>query len=180
MPLSALSDGALEKLKNALSLSPENQSTFEDIETCYYLREPFTKNIKLLPDILRKVAENYKMQGIKYAELSSNAVIDPEWLRIIHEVMPEIEKDIDKKDGKPKIQLRFLAGLPRNLDDDALKERIEQIKQVAASPYIVGVDILGYEMNKTSHLQDHLEHLAEWIRDYQPGMVLKNPCRRES
>jgi len=166
VPVSQLSPEALAKLKNAMSLSPDTQSTYEDMEVCYYLREPFTKDVKLLPDILRKVALEYKEHGIQYAELSSNAVIDPNWLKVVHDVLPGIERETG-------VQLRFLAGLPRNLDEASLSKRIAQIQQVADSPYVVGVDILGYEMNKTSDLQMHLEELAAWMRDQHPDMILR-------
>jgi|GEM_PF-1410899 len=164
--LSDLSPDVLARLEQAMSLSPENQSTYQDMEVCYYLREPFTKNLDVLPDILRKVAQEYQKQGVQYAELSTNSVTDPKWLKVIHDVMPEIEQETG-------VALRFLAGIPRNLNDQAILERIEKFKRAAASPYIVGVDVLGYEMNKTSHLQSHLENLAAWIRDNAPHMVLR-------
>jgi hypothetical protein len=177
VPLASLSEDGLKSLEKALSLSPEGQSTFEAVETVYYLREPFTKNLALLPDILRAIANDYKHQGIAYAELSSNAVLDPAWLRKIHEVLPGIE-------GDTGVHLRFRAGLPRNLDDEAFNARVEQYKHIAASPYVVGPDILGYEINKTSHMHEHLQALARWIKENQPddslqihaGENAKNPA----
>lgn len=157
--LSALTPEAREKLIQAMSLSPEDQCTYEDMEVCYYLREPFTKNVKLLPHILRKIAEDYKQQGVQYAELSTTAVQDPAWLKVIHDAMPQIEKDTG-------VQLRFLVSIPRNLSDGAIAERVEKYKLIAADPYIVGVDLIGYEMNKTSHLETHLQNLASFIREH--------------
>lgn len=164
--LTTLDKESLGLLEKALSISPETQSTFEAVETCYYLREPFTKNLEMLPDLLHAVAQSYSHQGIRYAELSSNAVLDPAWLAKIHEVMPAIEKETGT-------QLRFKAGLPRNLDDEAMHARIEQYKRIAASPYVVGADILGYEINKTSHMQRHLEGLAQWMASHQPDGILQ-------
>jgi hypothetical protein len=166
VPLMTLSPEGLKALQFALSLSPEMQGTFEDIEMGFYLREPFTKEITLFPDILRSVAKRYAEQGIVYAELSANAIIDLLWLKVVHEVMPEIEKET-------WVQLRFLVGIPRNLEDTRLQERIHRIQKISASPYIVGVDILGYEMNKTSYLSQHLEHLAGWMRDQEPDLTLR-------
>ena len=166
VPLSSLSSEGKQELEKALNLTPEGQRTFEAVEACYYLREPFTKELKLLPDILRAVAKDYQSQGIRYAELSSTAVLDLKWLSVIHDVMPAIEKETG-------VQLRFKAGLPRNLNDEAMTQRIEKYKRIAASPYVVGVDVLGYEINKTSHMQRHLETLARWMHENQPDAVLQ-------
>lgn len=156
----------LQRLEKALGLSPETQRTYEDLEIRYYLREPFTKNILVLPAILRRVAEDYAKQGVRYAELSSNAVLDPAWLRTIHEVMPAIERDTG-------VQLRFLAGLPRNLSEEALSQRMETIQHLADSPYVVGVDLLGYEMNRTTDLSTTLRALADWAKTHHPDFILR-------
>ena len=166
VPLTALTAKAQAILQNALNLTPESQSTFEGVEICYYLREPFTKDLRLLPEILEAVARDYSKQGIIYAELSSNAVLDIQWLKSIHDTLPRVEKETG-------VSLRFKAGLPRNLDDAALGDRIERYKRIAVSPYIAGADILGYEINKTSHMQKHLEELARWIKEHQPSDVLQ-------
>ncbi len=164
--LSCLAPEALATLEKALSYAPDEQSSFEQAEKCYYFREPFTKNLELLPGVLRAIAEGYQREGIAYAELSSNAVLDPAWLKAIHEFLPQIEKDTG-------VALRFLAGLPRNLSDGDSAVRIEQIKRIAPSPYVVGVDVLGYETNKTSHMERHLRDMAQWMRDEAPDMTLR-------
>jgi len=173
VPLSNLSPQGLEKLKKAMRFTPEDQSTYEAMENCYYFREPFTKDIRLLPEILRTIAKHYKEQGIEYAELSTTALSDPkwskeahcptaiEWLKAVHEVMPEIEKT--------GVHFRFRPDLPRNLGEEALSERIALYKRIAPSPYIAGPDIIGYEMNKTSHLNKHLNELLAWMHEKQPG-----------
>jgi adenosine deaminase len=166
VPLAALSAQARDQLSYALGLSPERQSTFKSIEMCYYLREPFTKNLDILPDVLRKVAGEYNKQGIKYAELSSNAVIEPQWMNHIHKHLPQIEKETG-------VSIRFLAGMPRNLSEGVFAARIEMIKHVSSSPYFAGVDILGFEMNKTSYLQKQIGHLAEWMQNERPEAILR-------
>lgn len=163
--LGTLSAASLKRLKSALSLNPEGESIFEDLETCYYLREPFTKNLDLLPALLRRVAEDYQRQGIRYAELSSNAVLDPIWLAKIHEVLPQVEKDTG-------VSLRFLAGIPRNLSKEDIAQRIEAYQRIAPSPYVAGIDILGYEMNKTSEIPC-LDALAQWMAAAVPDQVLR-------
>ena len=67
----------------------------------------------------------------EYAELSSNAVIDPKWLKVIHDTLSGSD-GIEQTTG---VQLRFLVGLPRNLDEDTIKARIEQIKRLTAEIY---------------------------------------------
>lgn len=156
----------LKKLEYAFSLPIDRQNSFQAIEQCYWLREPFTKDLSLLPEILERIAQDYARQGVRYAELSSNAALDPDWLTAIHACMPTIEQNTG-------VQLRFLAGLPRNLESKALEQRIEQIKRVAASPYVVGVDVLGFEMNKTSYMNEHFETLGQWMQDERPDLVLR-------
>jgi adenosine deaminase len=171
-----LTKSQLELLQTSLALSPEFQCSFEDLENCYKLREPFTKDINLLPDMLYEIANQYKEQGVKYSELSTNAIIDPLWLDQINHYIPLIEKDTG-------VILRFLVGIPRNLSKEKLKERIIQIKKICFNQYIVGVDLLGYEINKTSHLEEKLALLAEWTKVKRPtftyrihaGENLKNP-----
>lgn len=164
--LNSLSQEELKKLEDGMSLSSETQSTFEDIEKCYYLREPFTKELKLLPDILMAVALEFKEQNIKYVELSTNALVDLKWLKIVHEQVPIIEE-------RTGVILRFLLGIPRNLSEEPLKKRIKQIKNISISPLVVGVDLLGYEINKTSHLETHLALLAAWVNENRPGFIFR-------
>ncbi|MFN7038842.1 MAG: hypothetical protein ACK4OM_04675 [Alphaproteobacteria bacterium] len=166
IPFSDLTLQHLELLKSSLSLSSEAQSTFEDIENCYKLREPFTKNIDLLEDIFISIAKDYKANGVKYAELSSNSIIDTLWLDKIENILPAVEK-------KYGVIFRFLVGIPRNLTKQDLRKRITKIKSIYKNPYITGIDLLGYEINKTSHLESKLNLLAEHIKNDRKDFVFR-------
>lgn len=166
VPLSSLTEKGWQTLEKSLSLSPEGQFTYEEMEKCYYLREPFTKDIRLLEGVLRAIAKRYQADGIQYAELCSNAILDPEWLAIVHKVVPEIETET-------RVKLRFKAGLPRNLNTNELARRIEQYKRIAASPFVIGPDLLGYEINKTSAMHTQLNDLASWMSKNQPDDVMQ-------
>jgi hypothetical protein len=66
-----------------------------------------------------------------------------------------------------------LAGLPRNLPESFLAQEVEKLKIVASSPYIVGVDFVGFEDNKIGDLEPHIKKIAEWAQQYDPEFTLR-------
>lgn len=166
IPIRDLSTDQLSIYSQSLSLSFANQSSFEDIENCYYWREPFTKNINLLADILFAMAIEYQNSNIKYAELSTNAIIDANWLL-------EIEKHVDLIEQKTGVIFRFLVGIPRNLSSKQLINRTKAIQDVSYHPLIVGLDLLGYEINKTIHFEQTLANLATWIKANRSDFIYR-------
>jgi hypothetical protein len=129
----------------------------------YRFRNPFVKHADLAKAIIKKIAEDYAAQGVEYAELSTGAMLDPNWFRAMTEAVAEIERDGVGPDHK-KPKLRFLVGLPRNANPKDTLVAIEKIKHLAAHPYILGVDLLGYESNKTGDFHWALAHLAQWVK----------------
>lgn len=166
IPMRDLSPSLLDYLKNLMCLQTEYQSSFEDIEKAYSLRETFTKNNSLLAQIINKVAREYSSWGVKYVELSTNSLIDPEWLSIA-------EKAIKESEAETGLTIRMLAGIPRNLTDDQIKSRMQKIVALCEHPLIVGLDILGYEINKTIKLDKKLEILAKSIKPYRPDFIYR-------
>ena len=104
------------------------------------------KNNSLLQDKLLWVARNYKKQGIEYAEISVTWIVRKgeagvQILEELHECLPKIEKETG-------VRLRFLGSISRTLmTEEQLLEAVDIIKAAAKSPYIVGSDVIGEEIN---------------------------------
>lgn len=128
----------------------------------YRYRNPLVKNPALTKAMLRKIAEDYAAQGIAYAELSTGSMMNPSWFKAMAEVIDELERE-------QKVTIRFLIGLPRNIGPQETLIVMKRIQYLAQHPYIVGVDLLGYEINKTSDFHWALAHLAQWARDARGG-----------
>ncbi len=121
----------------------------------YRFRNPLAKHPALTRSILRRIADDYAAMGVRYAELSTGSMMNPHWFRAMAETVQQIEEA-----GGPK--LRFLVGIPRNASPQQTLVDIEKIKYLARHPYIVGVDLLGYESNRTSDFNWALSNLAQW------------------
>lgn len=153
-----ISNAVRKKLAASMDAPFDRQATFGDLEhSCYRFRYPLSKEPALLMPCLMKIGENYKKQGIHYAEITMTSIEKPYMLEAIHRAVPRVKQ-------KYGVDLRFLVGIPRTLDSSHLRPLIEKTKILAKSPYIVGADIIGYETNKTSHLLQELESLARWAR----------------
>ncbi|MES2985467.1 MAG: hypothetical protein V4735_09805 [Pseudomonadota bacterium] len=168
--LHALSKADVRKLEARMAMPADHQSTFTEMEhDGYRFRYPLTKDRRLVHDTLKKVAHEYAAQGIRYATLSFVGLDDPAMLRIVHDTMHEIEQDPATND----VQLRFMIGIPRGFALPKIEELLEKAKILLDSPYIVGVDILGYEVNKTRQFVDLYEGFAKWANTHQPGASLR-------
>ncbi len=160
---------AIEHLKAALAIPPDRQMTFGDLEqTVYRYRYPITKHPDAAYDLWLKVAEEYQKQGIVYAEITavSTSFLTPQNMRFLHDSLPNIE-------AQTGVALRFLVGIPRNLPKAILTNEIEKLKTMAASPYIVGIDFMGFEDNKISDLEPLIESIAEWAHANDPEFTLR-------
>lgn len=154
--VSDLSEAVLKKLENAMSIPADRCYTFDMLERrMYRFRNPFGKDDTLIEPIILKVAEDYKRQGVTYSETSVTGVLDPKWLE-------QAEPALKKAEETYGVALRFLVGIPRSIGADAMENNIRQAKFAAQSPYVVGVDFLGYEVNKTQTFQWALNQLADW------------------
>lgn len=156
---------SFRKLLQLMSIPADGIYGPDDFDTLFYrYRNPLEKNPVLAHDKILQVAADYKHQGVQYAELSTGTMIDdPKWLR---EAVPAIE-EAEKKYG---VKLRLLAGIPRTSSPDKVTKLIERIKFVAQCPYVVGVDFLGYEANKTGDFRWALYNLARWARRLRNGV----------
>ena len=169
VPISNLSTQSRKILAAAMSVPPDRQVTFGDLEVSVYrFRTPITKSPLIARDLLWKYAEEYANQGVQYAEITatSSGLLTPEYIDMLHLELPQIERDTG-------VKLRFLAGLPRNLPAQILAHEARKLTVIGASPYIVGVDFVGFEDNKIEHLEPHIRAIAEWAKDNDPEFTLR-------
>jgi len=177
--ITEISNEDIEKFKAKLMISQVTQETFNKMEDVYRLRGPFTKNKELFPDYLRALAQDYKQKGVEYSELSFSAFIsDPEYMKMMEEVLPEIENETG-------VKLRFLAGIWRHSDKEWNLDDVDRIKSVAQSRYIVGCDVMGHETNSTDNIQEELQELARYTMESDPNFVIRvhageNPMFKEN
>ena len=98
-----------------------------------------------------------------------------QFLEEVHQIMPEIEKETG-------VTLRFLAAIRRipllitNSQEDNysyLRENLDVIKAVAKSPYVVGSDFIGEEINDISELSPVIKELVEYVNDEDKDFVIR-------
>jgi adenosine deaminase len=169
VPLDTLSTQSRAILEAAMSVPPDRQVTFGDLEVSpYRFRTPISKSPLIARDLLRKYAEEYSQQGVRYAEITatSSGLLSADYLAMVHEELPKLEAETG-------VQLRFLAGLPRNLPQALLAREVQKLTIAGASPYIVGVDFVGFEDNKIGDLESHIHSIAEWSKKFDPEFTLR-------
>jgi adenosine deaminase len=168
--LSALSEKELKTLELHMSLRTDRQESYTDAENdAYRLRYPFTKNLDLLKDTIKEMARESLANGITYAEISFVGLDKPEILQRVHEAIWEMEEDPELK----AFSLRLKHGIPRTFSREQFIESLEKAKVLLQSPYITGIDVLGYEVNKTNEFYTPLDDFAKWLKDHYPK---KNLC----
>ena len=130
------------------------------------------KNNSLLQDKLLWVARNYKKQGIEYAEISVTWIVRKgeagvKILEELHECLPKIEKETG-------VRLRFLGSISRTLmTEEQLLEAVDIIKAAAKSPYIVGSDVIGEEINDIRKFKPLLKELVEFAVEQDNGFTVR-------
>lgn len=115
----------------------------------------------ILKDKLLWIGREYAAKGIEYIEIASTDLVKlgdagVSYLKTIHEIMPHVEKETGTK-------IRFLAAIRRvGLDSKGIKDAIIGLKSLAKSPYIVGSDIIGEEINDIMDLKDVIKELVDY------------------
>lgn len=164
--LASLTPESLAKLARAMSIPPDRQVTFGELEAqTYRLRYPMTKEPRLLQPLYRAMARRFAEQGIRYAEISATSVT-PAYLRTMHTALPAIAEETG-------VQLRLLAAVPRALPPELIQDSLENIKALSVCPELAGIDFLGYEANKTAHFEDHLHDICRWAQQHRTDFVIR-------
>ena len=139
----------------------------------------FKKNT-LREDKLLWIAREYQKQGIKYVEIADTTLTKKglpaiEFLEEIHKVMPYIEKETG-------VKIRFLFAIRRipltiindtNNNIDYLRENLNVLKAVAISPYVVGSDFIGEEINDISELQPLIKEIVQYAVTEDKGFTIR-------
>lgn len=136
------------------------------------------KNNTIRQDKYLWIAREYKKQGIFYTEITDRNFVKPNSIKIleeIHEIMPTIEEETG-------VAIRFLVGIrriPLTIIKDQitsknyLRENLDVLKAVAKSPYIVGSDFMGEEINDISELQPVIDELVQYAVNEDPGFTIR-------
>lgn len=165
--LADLSKAHRKKLANAMNMPADRQSTAGAFDlVCYPFRYPFTKHPQILEESYREIGRQYARNGVHYAEITISSPVNADLLKMLHRVVPEIEKETG-------VSLRFLAGIPRSYGKQDLHDSLEKAKILAKSPYVVGIDIIGYETNKSSEFDEELRGFANWAKQNDPEFTLR-------
>ena len=168
--MDALTEEELKILANKMSVPADKQSTFTEMEMdAYRFRYPLSKDTSIFKETWKEVAREYARQGITHAEITFNDLDKPEIFTALMEAMEEIKTDPEAHD----VQLRFHVGIPRTYPIDKIREVLDKARILTESPYVVGVDFIGYEVNQTKEFKDALHDFAAWANEYRPGMTLK-------
>ena len=128
------------------------------------------KNLTLRQDKFLWIARDYQKQGIKYVEIADTDLAKANGPAIklieeLHQIMPEIEKETG-------VKIRFLVALRRIpltiikdqiIGGNYLRENLDVLKTVAKSPYVVGSDFIGEEINDISDLRPAINELVEYV-----------------
>ena len=122
----------------------------------------------LREDKLLWIAREYQKQGVEYVEITDTDLTKPdkgiEIIEQIHEIIPKIEEETG-------VKIRFLAGIRRipltiikdqETNHNYLRENLDIIKTLAKSPYVVGSDFIGEEINDISELQPVITELVQY------------------
>ena len=138
------------------------------------------KKNTLREDKLLWIAREYQKQGIKYVEIADTTLTKKglpaiEFLEEIHRVMPYIEKETG-------VKIRFLFAIRRipltiindtNNNIDYLRENLNVLKAVAISPYVVGSDFIGEEINDISELQPLIKEIVQYAVTEDKGFTIR-------
>lgn len=168
--LHALSDTDLKKLAAQMSLRADRQSTFPNLEyEGNRFRYPLSKDDSLTIAIRKREAQEYATQGIDTALTSFVGIEKPSLLGPLHSAVEELKSD-------PQTQgfaQRYMVGIPRVQPSQKIEEALAKAKILLDSPYVMGVDMLGYESNKTAEFVDMLDAYARWANTNKPGSFIR-------
>lgn len=159
----------------SLSIPQNEQDTFKDMDEIYDFRWPFfsfredtPENERLFRDILFNIGRQYSESGVTYTELAITSLrpSSPHVFEWLNKYIPQIEKETG-------VQLRFLAGMPRYVDQLRMGDNAKNVLSVAKSPYVVGCDFLGHEINSTTYFEQTLRDMARYAMLEDPSFVIR-------
>lgn len=140
---------------------------------------PYCKN-NLRQDKLLWIAREYQKQGIYYVEIADTVLTKKgipaiELLEELDEIMPQIEKETG-------VKIRFLVAIRRipltiikdNItSQNYLRENLNVLKAVSKSPYVVGSDFIGEEINDISELSPVIKEIVQYVAKEDNGYTIR-------
>ena len=167
-----------EKEQIDLSLEKINKIEDNDIREALkkmkedeMLGSPYEHNT-FYQDKLLWIAREYQKQGIKYVEIANSTLAKKGQAGIdnlveMHEIMPEIEKETG-------VCIRYLAAGSRTLfTPEQVKECPAVIKAISKSPYVVGMDLIGEEINNVTDFSDLIEEIIKYAIYEDDGYTIR-------
>lgn len=141
---------------------------------------PKLKNISLRQDKYLWIAREYQKQNIDYIEIADSDLVKSGGVAIkvieeVHEIMPYIEQETG-------VKIRLLAAMRRIpltiiadqiIGGNYLRENLDVLKTVARSPYVVGSDFMGEEINDISDLKPAIKELVEYVGDVDNNFTIR-------
>lgn len=137
------------------------------------------KNNTIKQDKLLWIAREYAKQGIEYVEIADTDLTKKgravDVLEEIHEIIPKVEEETG-------VAIRFLAAIRRIpltiirdevTNQDYLRENLDIIRGVAKSPYVVGSDFIGEEINDITELKPMIEELVQYAVCEDEGFTIR-------
>ena len=130
------------------------------------------KNNTLYQDKLLWIAREYQKQGIKYVEIANSTLAKKGSAGIqnlveMHEIMPKIEEETG-------VSIRYLAAASRTLfTPEQVKECPAVIKAVSRSPYVVGMDLIGEEINNVTDFSDLIGEIIKYAIYEDDGYTIR-------
>ena len=130
------------------------------------------KNNTLYQDKLLWIAREYQKQGIKYVEIANSTLAKKgpagiQNLVEMHKIMPQIEKETG-------VSIRYLAAASRTLfTPEQVKECPAVIKAVSKSPYVVGMDLIGEEINNVTDFSDLIGEIIKYAIYEDDGYTIR-------
>ena len=138
------------------------------------------KGNTLFQDKLLWIAREYQKQGIKYVEIADTTLVKKglpaiQMLEQVHQIMPQVEKETG-------VKIRFLAAIRRIpltiikdqlTSSNYLKENIDVLKAVAKSPYVVGSDFIGEEINDITELKPAIKEIVRFVVEKDPNFTIR-------
>ena len=138
------------------------------------------KCITLRQDKFLWIAREYKKQSIDYIEIADTDLVKANGPAIklieeIHEIMPYIENETG-------VKIRFLAAMRRVpltiikdqiIGGNYLRANLDVLKAVAKSPYVVGSDFIGEEINDILDLRPAIKELVEYVGEEDKDFTIR-------
>ena len=142
--------------------------------------ESLFKTNNLRKDKLLWIAREYQKQGIKYVEIADTVLTKKglpaiELLEDIHEIMPKIEEETG-------VAIRFLFAIRRipltiinedSANSEYLRENLIVLKAISKSPYVVGCDFIGEEINDITELKPVIERIVEYVKNEDEDYTIR-------